>query len=71
MIPIEKENTRIDKNGYYKKYISHTLKFIYSARFMASLLSNLKEFIELNVNSDMMIKNAKLVELSISFENVL
>ena len=38
---------------------------------MASSLSNLvkiilKEFIELNVNFDMMIKNVKLVELNIS-----
>ena len=42
---------------------------------MASLLSNLeiiflKEFIELNVNTNMMIKIVKLVELKISIENV-
>ena len=30
----------------------------------------LKEFIELNVNTDMMIKNMKLVELNISIANI-
>ena len=42
---------------------------------MASSLSNLvnnlsKEFIELNVNTDMMIKNVKLVELNVSIATV-
>ena len=37
-VPIEKELTRIDKNG---ENISYILKFIDSARFMASSLSSL------------------------------
>ena len=41
-VPIEKEVTRIDKNGEeIKKDISYILQFIDSARFMASSLSNL------------------------------
>ena len=41
-VPIEKEVTRIDKNGkVITKSISYTLQFIDSARFMASSLSNL------------------------------
>ena len=51
--------------------MSYILQFIDSTRFMASSLSNhsiifLSEFIELNVNTNMMIKNVKLVELNIS-----
>ena len=41
-IPIEKEVTRIDKNGEeMAKNICYKLQFIDSARFMASLISNL------------------------------
>ena len=41
-VPIEKEVTRIDKNGeQITKNISYILQFIDSARFMASSLSNL------------------------------
>ena len=41
-VPIEKEVTRIDKNGeQIAKNISYHLQFIDSARFMASSLSNL------------------------------
>ena len=41
-VPIEKEVTRIDKNGEkVTKNISYILQFIDSARFMASPLSNL------------------------------
>ena len=41
-VPIEKEVIRIDKNGEkIAKNISYILKFIDSARFMASSLSNL------------------------------
>ena len=52
---------RINKNGEFTKNISYILQFIDSARFIASSLSNfanifLKEFIELNVNLDTMIK---------------
>ena len=42
IVPIEKEVTRIDKNGEeITKNISYILQFIDSARFMASSLSNL------------------------------
>ena len=41
-VPIEKEVTRIDKNGKdIKKYISYILQFIDSARFMARSFLNL------------------------------
>ena len=53
---------RINKNGEeVRKNISYLLQFIDSARFMAIFL---KEFIELNVNSDTMIKNMKHVKLN-------
>ena len=61
-VPIEKEVTRIDKNGEETiKNMSYILQYIDGARFIASSLSNLvnnflKEFIELNVNTYMMIK---------------
>ena len=75
-VPIEKEVTRIDKNGEeICKYISYILQFIDSPKFMASSLLNLsiillKEFIELNVNTDMMVKNVKLVKGNISIATV-
>ena len=71
-VPIEKKVTRIDKNGEENiKNIYYLLQFIDSARFMASSLSNLviiflKEFIQLNVNTNIMKKNVKLPELNIS-----
>ena len=40
-IPIEKEVTRIDKNGEIIKNMSYILQFIDSAGFMSSSLSNL------------------------------
>ena len=41
-VPVEKEVTRIDKNGEeIKKYIYYILQFIDSTRFMASSLLNL------------------------------
>ena len=40
-VPIEKEVTRMDKNGEVTKNISYVLQFIDSLRFMASSLSNL------------------------------
>ena len=41
-IPIEKEITKIDKDGNESAAtISYKIRFIDSARFMASLLSNL------------------------------
>ena len=60
-IPIEKEVTRIDKNG---EKITQNLSDIWSSILF------LKKFVKLNVNLDMKIKNEKLVELSISIATV-
>ena len=76
-VPIEKEVTRVDKNGEKNtNNISYLLQFIERGRFMASSLSIfstsfLKEFIELNVELDTMIKNVKHAELNISIATVL
>ena len=75
-VPVEKEVTRIDKNGKeIRKDIFYISQFIDGTRFMARLLSNvvnnlLMEFIELNVNLDMMTKNVKHVNLNISIATV-
>ena len=67
-IPIKKEVKRIDKNGEeIATNISYILQFIDSARFMASSLLNLvnnllMQFIKLNVNTDTMTKNVKLMK---------
>ena len=58
-----------EKGEEITKTIYYKLKFIDIARFLASSLSSLsvislKEFIKLNVNTGMIIKNAKRVELS-------
>ena len=76
-VPIEKEITRIDKNGEENnKNIAYILQFIDSTRFMTGSLSNhdnnfLKEFIELNVNVDTMIKNVSdgIVSIATVFLN--
>ena len=71
-VRIRKEVTRIDKNEEeVTKNISYILQLIDSARLMAAhnqILSIifLMEFIELNVITDTMIKNAKLEELNIN-----
>ena len=71
-IPIEKEVARIDKDGEeLQKNIFYILQFIDSAIFIASSLSNLviifvKELIELNVNTNMITENVRLVDLNIS-----
>ena len=57
-----------------KKNISFKLQFTENVGFMASSSSNtvdssLKGFIKLNVNMDMIIKNAKLSELNTKIEN--
>ena len=68
---MEQVVARIDKKGNeITNTISHRLQFIDSARFMASLyqillIILLKEFITLIVNSNMVKKNVKLVELNI------
>ena len=73
-VPMEKEVTRIDKNGEeITKNISYKLQFNDRSRFMASSLSILsiiflKEFIKLNVNTDTMIKHVKLAELNVNIK---
>ena len=79
-LPTETEVTTIDRIGDdITKNISYTLQFIDSARFIIkahyqilpiTFLKVLKEFIELNVDSEMMIKNLKLVELNKSISTV-
>ena len=58
--------TRIDKNlKEATKIIPYRLQFIDSTRFMACMLPILlKEFIRLNVKTNIMIKNANLAELN-------
>ena len=43
---------------------------LWQAHYQILSITFLKEFIKLNVNSDMMIKNVKLVELNISIATV-
>ena len=75
-VSIEKEVTRIDKNGEkVTKNIYYILHFIDSTIFIPSSLSNfvnnLPERIHrINVNTDIMIKNVKLVELNVSIATV-
>ena len=66
-LPVEKEVTRIDKNGeklqkiylnYYNLLIAQDL---WQAHYQILSIISLKEFIELNVYSDMTIKNLKHV----------
>ena len=65
-VPIEKEDRRIDKYGeeiiYCNLLIEQNLWQVHYQIFT--------EFIELNVNMDLMIKNVKLVELNISIATV-
>ena len=73
---IEKQVTRIDKNKkklqkiyltYYNLLIAQDL---WQACHQILSIIFLKEFIELNVNMDMMIKNVRPVELNISIATV-
>ena len=75
-VPIEKEVTRINKNGeeikkmyvvYYNLLIAQDL---WQAHYQILPIIFLKEFIELNVNTDMMIKNVRLAELKKSIATV-
>ena len=52
---------------YYNLLIAQGL---WQAHYQILSIIFLKEFIELNVNTDMMIKNVKLVELNISIANI-
>ena len=63
-VPIEKEVTKIDKNGEHIKYI-----YIYI--YICYILQFIDNVIELNVDLDTMIKNVKHVELNISIATVL
>ena len=71
-VPIEKELTRINKNGkklqkIYPKYNNLLIaQNLWQAHYQILSIIFLKEFIELNVNTDMMIKYVKLVEFNIS-----
>ena len=71
-IPIEKEVTRIDKNGkeitkiYLTYYNFVTTQDSWQAHYQILSIIFPKEFIELNLNRDMIIKDVKLVELNIS-----
>ena len=73
---IEKEVTRIDKNGEeITKNISYMLEFIDNARFMASLLTNLVNNLSEGIHRieckyEHMIKNVKAVELIINIAAV-
>ena len=75
-VSIEKTVKRIDKKQEeIAKNISYILQFIDSARFMPTSLSNsvkifLKKFTELNVNTNMAIKNVKTAELNIIIATV-
>ena len=70
-IPIEKEITRIDKNGevYIICLTCYSLLIVQDLWQVHDQISSMivkKRFIELNVNTDTMIKNVKHVELNIS-----
>ena len=75
-VPIEKEVTRIDKNGEeITKNISYISQFIASARFMASSLSNLvnnsfEGTHRIKCKFGHNEKNMKFVELNISMATV-
>ena len=55
---------------YLIYYNSVVAQHLWLAHHQISLISFLKEFIDLNVNSDMMIKNMKHIKLNISIVTV-
>ena len=71
-VPIEKEVTRLIKMGnklqkiYLTYYNLLMVQDLWQAHYQILSIIFLKEFIELNVNTDMMIKYVKLVEFNIS-----
>ena len=75
-IRIEKEVTRIDKNGEeIAKNTSYILQFVDGARFMASSLSNLidnlfEEVHRIKCKLNMMTKNVKLMRLNIGIVTI-
>ena len=66
-MPIEKELTRIDKNG---KEITKNISYMLQLIDQTLSIVFLKEFIKLNVNSDTTIKNVILVELHMKYATV-
>ena len=65
-VPVEKEVTRIDKNGkklqklYLKDYNLFTAQDLWEAHYQILSIIFMKLFIKWNVNTDTMIKNGKL-----------
>ena len=83
VVPIEKEVTRIDKNGgeiieiyltrhhlYLTCYYLLIARDIWQTYYQIFSTNFLKEFIELNVNLILMIKNVKHEDLNISVATV-
>ena len=72
-VPIKIEVTGIDKNGKESQKIClrdcHLLiaQDLWQAHYQILLIIFLKEFIELNVYTDTLIKNVKLLELNTKF----
>ena len=67
-VPMNKEVARINKNGEeIIKNVSYnflTAQDLWQGHYQILLITFLKEFIELNVNSNTAIKNVKLRELN-------
>ena len=55
---------------YLTYYNLLTLQDLWRAHYQILSINFLKEFIELNVNTEKMIKNAKLAELNVSIATV-
>ena len=83
VVPIEKEVTGIDKNGgeitkiyltchhlYLTCYNLLIARDIWQTHYQILSINFLKEFIELNVNLILMIKNVKHADLNISVPTV-
>ena len=75
-VPIEKEVTRIDKNGgrikkvYLTYYNLLIVLDLWQAHYQILSIIFLKEFVKFNVNVGTMIKNVKLAELNVSIATV-
>ena len=75
-VPIEKEVTRIDKNGgrikkvYLTYYNLLIVLDLWQAHYQILSIIFLKEFVKFNVNVGTMIKNVRLAELNVSIATV-
>ena len=58
------------KKIYLTYYNVLTAQDLWQAHYQILSITFLKEFLELNVNADMMIKNVKLVELNVNIATV-